>query len=71
MDRDAVWRIPDQDGYVTLFRLPELWHCIVSEEVHRYSLGFAFSDNEVQALLNLAGEQFDTQDAAVHAKDEL
>jgi hypothetical protein len=44
LDRNAVWRIPDEDGYVTLFRLPDIWHCIVSEEVHRYSLGFAFSD---------------------------
>eukprot|EP00956_Cyclotella_meneghiniana_P035304 scaffold113534_cov33-Cyclotella_meneghiniana.AAC.1 len=25
-DRNAIWRIPDQDGYVTLFRLPSLWH---------------------------------------------
>lgn len=61
-DRDSVWRLPDRDGYVTLFRLPELWHCIVSEEVHRYSLGFAFSDREVQALLRLAGEDFDVAD---------
>lgn len=59
LDRNAVWRIPDQDGYVTLFRLPSIWHCIVSEEVHRYSLGFAFSDGEVQALLGLAGVDFD------------
>lgn len=60
-DRNAVWRIPDQDGYITLFRLPKLWHCIVSEEVHRYSLGFAFSDTEVQELLNLAGVKFDVK----------
>jgi hypothetical protein len=58
-DREAVWRLPDRDGYVTLFRLPDLWHCIVSEEVHRYSLGFAFSDREVQALLTLADVKFD------------
>ncbi|KAL3808129.1 hypothetical protein ACHAXA_004983 [Cyclostephanos tholiformis] len=58
-DRNAVWRIPDRDGYVTLFRLPDIWHCIVSEEVHRYSLGFAFSDKEVQALLKLADVDFD------------
>lgn len=56
----TVWRLPDQDGYVTLFRLPDIWHCIVSEEVHRYSIGFAFSDREVQALLSLAGIDFDT-----------
>ena len=55
----TVWRLPDQDGYVTLFRIPDIWHCIVSEEVHRYSLGFAFSDREVQALLSLAGIDFD------------
>lgn len=59
LDRNSVWRIPDRDGYVTLFRLPDIWHCIVSEEVHRYSLGFAFSDREVQALLKLAGVDFD------------
>ena len=58
-DRNSVWRLPDQDGYVTLFRIPDIWHCIVSEEVHRYSLGFAFSDREVQALLTLAGVDFD------------
>lgn len=63
-DRSAVWRIPDADGYVTLFRLPKLWHCIVSEEVHRYSLGFAFSDREVQDLLKMAGVKFD-----VHGTD--
>lgn len=58
-DRNAIWRIPDRDGYVTLFRLPSLWHCVVSEEVHRYSLGFAFSDGEVRQLLRLAGVEFD------------
>ena len=57
--RKSVWRVPDQDGYVTLFRIPDIYHCIVSEEVHRYSLGFAFSDREVQALLTLAGVDFD------------
>lgn len=60
-DRGVVWRIPDQDGYITLFRLPKLWHCIVSEEVHRYSLGFAFSDREAQELLTLAGVKFDVE----------
>mmetsp|Transcript_8194 Transcript_8194/g.16303 ORF Transcript_8194/g.16303 Transcript_8194/m.16303 type:complete len:515 (-) Transcript_8194:57-1601(-) len=82
-DRNNVWRIPDQDGYVTFFRLPDLWHCIVSEEVHRYSLGFAFSDAEVQALLKLAGEDYDVEEigteseegenshTAPHGKDEL
>ena len=59
-NRNAVWRLPDIDGYITLFRIPDLWHCIVSEEVHRYSLGFAFSDKEVQALLTLADINFDT-----------
>ncbi len=58
-DRNAVWRLPDIDGYITLFRIPDLWHCIISEEVHRYSLGFAFSDKEVQALLTLADWDFD------------
>ena len=74
LDRNAVWRIPDQDGYVTLFRLPDLWHCIVSEEVHRYSLGFAFSDREAQALLRLAGVDFDVEGnyvEKVDKKDEL
>jgi len=77
LDRNSVWRLPDQDGYLTLFRLPDIWHCIVSEEVHRYSLGFAFSDEEVQALLTLAGVQFDTTakadsiDEAVDKEDEL
>lgn len=61
IDRNAVWRIPDMDGYVTLFRLPKLWHCIVSEEVHRYSLGFAFSDREIQDLLKMAGVEFDVE----------
>jgi hypothetical protein len=50
----AVWRVPDEDGYVTVFRLPELWHCIVSDTVHRYSLGFAFSEAQIQNLLNKA-----------------
>lgn len=73
LDRESVWRIPDRDGYVTLFRIPEIWHCIVSEEVHRYSLGFAFSDREVQALLRLAGVEFDVADGenVDHTKDEL
>jgi len=76
-DREAVWRLPDRDGYVTLFRLPDLWHCVVSEEVHRYSLGFAFSDREVRALLTLAGVEFDvtagneTNGDALNDKDEL
>lgn len=71
-DRKSVWRIPDQDGYVTLFRLPKIWHCIVSEEVHRYSLGFAFSDREVQGLLRLAGVEFDVenQDTGCNASAE-
>ena len=59
LDRNSVWRLPDQNGYVTFFRLPKLFHCIVSEEVHRYSLGFAFSDEEVQAMLRYAGIEFD------------
>ena len=58
-DRNTVWRVPDHDGYVTLFRLPNIWHCIISEEVHRFSLGFAFSEKEVQALLTMAGVDFD------------
>jgi len=76
-DRNAVWRLPDIDGYVTLFRIPDLWHCIVSEEVHRYSLGFAFSDKEVQALLKLTDIEFDTtsddkgKGDTVDIKDEL
>ena len=75
-DRSAVWRIPDADGYVTLFRLPKLWHCIVSEEVHRYSLGFAFSDREVQSLLEMAGVKFnvdgiDCSSGECVASDEL
>jgi hypothetical protein len=78
-DRGSVWRLPDLDGYITLFRLPKLWHCIVSEEVHRFSLGFAFSDREVQALLNLAGVEFDVENEvnqndnnlSILAKDEL
>ncbi|KAL7537891.1 hypothetical protein ACHAXR_011725 [Thalassiosira sp. AJA248-18] len=77
LDRNSVWRIPDQDGYVTFFRLPDIWHCIVSEEVHRYSLGFAFSDREVQALLKLAGVEYDVvvdgkgNDDGMDKKDEL
>jgi hypothetical protein len=80
LDRNSVWRLPDQDGYLTLFRLPDIWHCIVSEEVHRYSLGFAFSDEEVQALLTLADEDFgmsmieenpDRLDEAADREDEL
>lgn len=59
LDRNSVWRLPDKNGYVTFFRLPKLYHCIVSENVHRYSLGFAFSDEEVQALLRLAKVDFD------------
>jgi hypothetical protein len=77
-DRNSVWRVPDQDGYVTFFRLPDIWHCIISEEVHRYSLGFAFSEKEVQALLKLAGVDFDVVPAPDHdensrmdKKDEL
>ena len=76
-DRNAVYRLPDIDGYITLFRIPDLWHCIVSEEVHRYSLGFAFSDKEVQALLQVADEDFDTvsddkkKADTVDIKDEL
>ncbi|KAL3794941.1 hypothetical protein HJC23_004318 [Cyclotella cryptica] len=78
-DRSSVWRLPDLDGYVTLFRLPKLWHCIISEEVHRFSLGFAFSDREVQALLKLAGVEFEVltdvnqndSNLSILAKDEL
>lgn len=65
LDRNSVWRLPDKNGYVTFFRLPKLFHCIVSEEVNRYSLGFAFSDEEVQALLRFAGIDF-----AVTGEDE-
>jgi len=67
----------DIDGYVTLFRIPDLWHCIVSEEVHRYSLGFAFSDKEVHALLQVADIDFDTvlddkeKADTIDRKDEL
>lgn len=69
-DRNSVWRVPDQDGYVTFFRLPDIWHCIISEEVHRYSLGFAFSEKEVQALLKLAGVDFDVAPAPAPDHDE-
>jgi len=72
LDRNSVWRLPDKNGYVTFFRLPKLFHCIVSEEVHRYSLGFAFSDEEVQALLRLAGIDFDvTGEDKGYGTDEL
>ena len=70
LDRFSMWRIPDQDGYVTLFRLPHIWHCIVSEEVHRYSLGFALSDREVQALLRMADVPYDVAGGGT-AHDEL
>jgi hypothetical protein len=54
-----VWRLPDRNGYVSLFRLqvdePYRWHCIVSETVHRYSLGMSLSDEEVEALLEHVG----------------
>ena len=73
LDRNSLWRLPDKNGYVTFFRLPKLFHCIVSEEVHRYSLGFAFSDEEVQALLRLAGVDFDVagEDEGSNGTDEL
>jgi len=59
-DEPDVWRLPDQDGYVSLFRLqvdrPYRWHCIVADEtVHRYSLGMSLSDDEVEALLEHIG----------------
>jgi hypothetical protein len=55
-----VWRIPDQDGYVSLFRLqhvePFRWHCIVADDsVHRYSLGISLDDAGVEAMLKHAG----------------
>ena len=73
LDRNSVWRLPDKNGYVTFFRLPKLLHCIVSEEVHRYSLGFAFSDEEVQAMLRYAGIEFDVAGSTAQSpgKDEL
>lgn len=72
LDRNSVWRLPDKNGYVTFFRLPKLFHCIVSEEVHRYSLGFAFSDEEVQAFLRLAKVDFDvTGEDEGYGTDEL
>lgn len=74
LDRNSVWRLPDKNGYVTFFRLPKLLHCIISEEVHRYSLGFAFSDEEVQAMLRYAGIEFDVTGnttAQSPEKDEL
>ena len=69
-DRNSVWRVPDHDGYVTLFRLPNIWHCIISEEVHRYSLGFAFSEKEAQALLKMAGVDFDVVEAPPDTDDD-
>lgn len=71
LNRNSVWRLPDKNGYVTIFRLPKLFHCIVSEEVHRYSLGFAFSDDEVQALLKLAKVDFDVYGDGEGYTDEL
>jgi len=60
--RPNVWRIPDQDGYVNLFRLqttePYRWHCIVADDtVHRYSLGLSLSDDDVENLLKHVGEE--------------
>lgn len=59
-DGPNVWRIPDQNGYVSLFRLqhvePYRWHCIVvSDDVHRYSMGMSLDDAGVEALLRHAG----------------
>ena len=56
----SVWRIPDQNGYVSLFRLqpekPYRWHCIVSDDtVHRYSMGISMDDEGVEAMLKHAG----------------
>jgi hypothetical protein len=70
LDRNSVWRLPDKNGYVTFFRLPKLLHCIVSEEVHRYSLGFAFSDEEVQAMLRYAGIDFDVTGSTTAQSDQ-
>ena len=58
-----VWRVPDQNGYVTLFRLqveePYRWHCIVADEtVHRYSLGMSLSDDDVEVLLQHVGVDY-------------
>lgn len=55
-----VWRIPDQDGYLSLFRLqfepPYRWHCIVADgSVHRYSMGMSLDDAGVEAMLRHAG----------------
>ena len=55
-----VWRIPDQNGYVSLFRLqhvsPYRWHCIVADDsVHRYSMGMSLNDAGVEAMLRHAG----------------
>jgi hypothetical protein len=57
---DGVWRIPDQNGYVSLFRLqaekPWRWHCIVADEsVHRYSMGISFDDKGVEDMLRHVG----------------
>lgn len=56
----SVWRIPDQNGYVSIFRLqkekPYRWHCIVTDDsVHRYSMGMSLSDAGVEAMLKHAG----------------
>ena len=59
---EGLWRIPDQNGYVSLFRLqmnpPYRWHCIVADEtVHRYSMGISMDDKGVEAMLRHAGVQ--------------
>ena len=59
-DKPNVWRVPDQNGYVTLFRLevdePYRWHCIVADDtVNRYSMGMALSDESVEELLEHIG----------------
>lgn len=50
-----VWRLPDLDGHATLFKLPEVWHCVLGadeeELTHRYSLGFALSEREAMAIV--------------------
>lgn len=56
----SVWRVPDKDGYVSLFRLqidrPFRWHCIVTDDtVHRYSMGMSLSDEGVERMLAHAG----------------